>query len=70
MLPNAEKPKLSLTSMSPTDAARLLTAVGGKPVTEQMLQADRAAGAPTNPDGTVNLVDYGAWLVKEMSGAD
>ena len=24
------------------------------------------AGAPTNPDGTLNLVEFAAWLVKEM----
>ena len=36
-----------------------------------MLQADIDDGAPTNPDGTMNLVQYAAWLVKEMaSGGD
>jgi hypothetical protein len=41
--------------------------MGGKPVTEEMLRADMAAGAPTNANGTINLVHYAAWLVKEMS---
>ncbi|MBK9126212.1 MAG: hypothetical protein IPM13_00210 [Phycisphaerales bacterium] len=49
------------------DAARVLTRLGGKPVTEAMLRADIDAGAPTNADGSVNLVHYAAWLVKEMS---
>jgi len=31
-----------------------------------MIQDDIDAGAPTNPDGTVNLVAFAAWLVKEM----
>jgi hypothetical protein len=35
-----------------------------------MLEADRAAGAPANPDGTVNLVHYAAWLVKESGRGD
>ena len=48
------------------DAARLLAKVGGQPVTEMMLQSDIDAGAPTNPDGTLNLVHYAAWLVREM----
>ncbi len=49
-------------------AARLLSAAGGQRVTVEMLEADVAAGAPTNPDGTLNLVHYCAWLVKEAAG--
>ena len=48
------------------DAARLLANVGGRPVAEETLRADVAAGAPTNRDGTINLVHYAAWLVKEL----
>ncbi len=63
--------KLNPTALPLVDAARLLTAVGGQAVTVEMLQADVAAGAPTNADGTLNLVSFAAWLVKEMaSGAD
>jgi hypothetical protein len=50
------------------DAARLLTKAGGRIVTESTLRDDIDAGAPTNPDGTLNLVHYAAWLVKEMTG--
>ena len=42
--------------------------LGGLPVSEEMLRADIDAGAPTNADGTMNLVHYAAWLVREMSG--
>jgi hypothetical protein len=59
---------LNPTALSPADAARLLARVGGQPVTEAMLRDDVAAGAPTNPDGTLNLVHYAAWLVKQMAG--
>lgn len=62
-----EKSLLSPTAMSLRDAARLLTRTGGDPVSEAMLQADIDAGAPVNADGTLNLVHYAAWLVKEMS---
>jgi hypothetical protein len=44
-----------------------LARASGWPITEAMLQADLAAGAPTNADGTIHLVHYAAWLVKEMS---
>ena len=58
---------LNPAALTPADAARLLSAVGGQVVTVEMLQADVAAGAPTNDDGTVNVAHYAAWLVKEMS---
>ena len=60
------KPPLSPTALALRDAARLLAKVGGPSITEAMLQADVVAGAPTNPNGTINLVHYAAWLVKEM----
>lgn len=63
--------KLNPTALPVLDAARLLSAVGGQAVTVEMLRADLAAGAPTNADGTLNLVSYAAWLVRETaSGAD
>jgi uncharacterized ferredoxin-like protein len=51
------------------DLARILTTLGAMRVSVEMLDADIAAGAPTNPDGTVNLVHYASWLVKEMAVA-
>lgn len=57
---------LNPNALSFADAARLLTKVSGQPVTVEMLQADVANGAPTNGDGTIHLVHYAAWLVKEM----
>jgi hypothetical protein len=54
-------------ALSVPDAARVLSRVGQRPVTEEMIRADIDAGAPTNPDGTLNLVHYAAWLVREMS---
>ena len=55
------------TALPITDAARLLSAAGGQQITVEMLEADVAAGAPTNADGTINLVHYAAWLVLDMS---
>ena len=59
--------RLNPAALGVADAARVLTRIGGKPVTEEMLRADIDAGAPTNANGTINLVHYAAWLVKEMS---
>ena len=59
--------RLNPAALPVADAARVLTRLGGKPVSEAMLRADIDSGAPANADGTLNLVHYAAWLVKEMS---
>ena len=59
--------RLNPAALVVADAARVLSRIEGKPVTEEMLRADIDAGAPTNASGTINLVHYAAWLVKEMS---
>jgi hypothetical protein len=61
---------LNPNALALADAARLLAKAGGAPITVEMLRADLDAGAPTNADGTLNLVHYAAWLVKEMGRGD
>ncbi len=62
---------ISPQSLRLADMARVLSASGPKPVTAEMLQADIDDGAPVNGDGTMNLLEYAAWLVREMgAGAD
>jgi hypothetical protein len=60
-----ETPSLNPNALTPADAARLLSKAGGQPVRVEAIQADLAAGAPVNTDGTINLVHYAAWLVQE-----
>lgn len=57
---------LSPQALRLADVARVLTALGQKPVTVEMLQKDIDNGAPRNPDDTMNLVHYAAWLVKNV----
>jgi hypothetical protein len=59
--------KLQPTALSIENAARLLTAAGGRTITTDMIARDTDAGAPLNPDGTINLVSYGAWLARERT---
>ena len=54
--------RLNPAALAVADAARLLARASGEAVTEAMIRADIGDGAPTNPDGTVNLVHYAAWL--------
>jgi len=43
----------------------VLAAAGGKSSAED-LQQDLAAGAPANPDGTIHLVHFTAWLASQV----
>jgi hypothetical protein len=61
--------RLNPGALSVADAARVLSRMGGRAVTEEMLRADIDDGAPTNANGTINLVHYAAWLVKEMAAS-
>ena len=59
------RPSLNPMRLAIGDAARALQAAGGRSVTVESLRADIDAGAPTNADGTINLIHYAAWLVKQ-----
>ncbi len=66
-MPGDESRKpINPAALSLPDAVRLLAKVGGRSITEAILRDDVAHGAPSNPDGTLNIVHYGAWLVREM----
>ena len=58
---------VSPASLTPEDAARLLAAAGGRAITAGTVRAAIAAGAPTLPNGRINLVELMAWLEKEMA---
>jgi len=59
-----------ITALTAAQAAKILAAAGSRRITEAMISADIAAGAPTNADGTVNLIHYTAWLAKEAAHGD
>jgi len=60
----------TLTALTVAQAAKVLSAAGGRRITDEMIRADIDAGAPINDDGTINLVHYAAWLAKEMAVGD
>lgn len=55
-----------LTALSVEAVALLLRRSGSQHATVEDVRADLAAGAPQNADGTINLIAYGAWLVREL----
>ena len=66
MVSNSSEPA-NPNAMSKADLARMLSRVGNLPITVTMIEADVANGAPFNSDGSMNLIQYTAWLVKELA---
>ncbi len=56
--------------LTPDQAAKLLSAAAKIRVPAEQIAEDLASGAPRNADGTINLVHYAAWLIKEMGRGD
>ena len=54
------------TRLSIEQAAKLLSAAYRERIDAVKIQEDIDSGAPTNPDGTLNLVNYAAWQSEEM----
>jgi hypothetical protein len=52
--------------LPPEQAAKLLSAAAKIRISEESIVLDIESGAPTNQDGSINLVHYIAWMVKEM----
>ena len=50
------------------DAAAMLSKAGSRLIRVEQIEADVAAGAPRNNDGTINLVMYAAWLTQFRGG--
>jgi len=63
---NGENTPLDPNRLSVEQAAKLLSAAAKVRVPAEQIAADQEAGAPRNQDGTLNLVHYAAWLVREM----
>lgn len=55
---------LKLTALPPEMLVNLMKQAGSRQISAETLAADFAAGAPKNEDGTVNLIEYAAWIVK------
>ncbi len=56
---------IKITALSKDDTVRILHKAGSRRITAELLDEDIEAGAPVNPDGTINLIHYAAWLAKE-----
>ena len=55
---------LKLTALQPEMLVNILRGAGSRLISAELLAADFEAGAPRNEDGTINLVEFAAWIVK------
>jgi hypothetical protein len=62
-------PQIKLTALSISDLVKLLKRSGSRTASEETVREDIANGAPVNPDGTINLIKYAAYLAKETDDA-
>jgi hypothetical protein len=63
----ADAPSITLHQLTIDQAVTLLRAAGSTIIDADLLRADIAAGAPVHADGTISLVAYGAWLLRELA---
>ena len=61
--------QIKLTAISVPDLAKLLKHAGSSHASENTIRQDVEKGAPVNHDGTINLIHYTAWLLREV-GSD
>lgn len=52
------------SAMEVDKLALVMSQISGRAITPEMISADISDGAPTNDDGTINLVSYTAWLAR------
>jgi len=55
--------QIQLTALPQAELLKLLRKSGGQLSAEDVIRQDIQRGAPVNPDGTINLVAYAAWLM-------
>ena len=55
---------LKLTALQTEMLINLLKGAGSRLISAELLAADFEAGAPRNEDGTINLIEFAAWIMK------
>ena len=63
--PNSQQ--LNPAALTAAEVARLLSAVSGRDIPLEAVQAAIDAGAPVLADGRLNLVELLAWMEKDLA---
>ena len=62
--------ELNVPQMNKADFSQVLRHYGCRTITPEKLDEQIAAGAPVNENGTINIVNYTAWVLKELCHAE
>lgn len=57
----------NLLALTPEQVVDVLVKSGFRGMTLELLHSDFDAGAPRNANGSVNLIHYMAWILKEIN---
>ena len=57
----------NLLALTPEQVVDVLVKSGFRGMTLELLHSDFEAGAPRNANGSVNLIHYMAWILKEIN---
>jgi len=63
---NESKKPLEITAIRPADLAALLSGAFRRKITQQQVLEVAEAGNLLSPDGTINLIQYAAFLAGEV----
>lgn len=58
----------SILSLTPPALANLLAGAGSRKATESAVQEMLKEGAPCNPDGTIDILKFCAWMEGRNNG--
>lgn len=58
------------TALSKDTLVRALKMAGSRTISQEQLEADIAAGAPVNENGSMNIIAYAAWILKGNLNGD
>jgi len=66
-----QQKSLKITALSVAEIAKILSSASGRQITEEQVREIVEHGNLVKPDGTVSLIEYTAFLVRELAhGSD
>ena len=63
----SDREKIDPSKLTPQQTAELLTRLGSESVDAESVEDDLVNGAPVNADGSLNVMRYCAWVVRELA---
>jgi len=68
---DTQQKSLKITALSVAEIAKVLSSASGRQITEEQVSEIVEHGNLVKPDGTVSLIEYTAFLVRELAhGSD